>query len=303
MTWELRAAFARAAGRHVRRARCPRTRRWWRSREVNADVVGRDGGDAERLGSIERVTAERHGAIRVGTPRELAQVARMFAALGMHPVGFYDLRDAGAERGAGRLDGVPADRRGRAGPQPVPGLHLDAGHRRPAVLRRRDLQRAAARRSWPRRELFPPELLDAGRPRRRRAAACRRRTRTRFLDLATAAFELSTEPVDRAWYDELERISAVAADIGGVPPTHINHLTPRVLDIDELYRADAGARHHDDRRDPGAAALGRPGRPAAADVVPRAGRGPRRSGDADGSVQRPARCGCASGRSRRAASR
>ncbi|MEU9891584.1 DUF1338 family protein [Sphaerisporangium sp. NPDC051011] len=31
-------------------------------------------------------------------------------------------------------------------------------------------------------------------------------------------------------------MSAVAADIGGVRSTHINHLTPRVLDIDELYR-------------------------------------------------------------------
>ena len=57
----------------------------------------------------------------------------------------------------------------------------------------------------------------------------------RLLDLATAAFELSTEPVDHDWYFKLERISAVAADIGGVPSTHINHLTPRVLDIDDLY--------------------------------------------------------------------
>ena len=30
-------------------------------------------------------------------------------------------------------------------------------------------------------------------------------------------------------------MSAVAADIAGVTTTHINHLTPRVLDIDELY--------------------------------------------------------------------
>jgi uncharacterized glyoxalase superfamily metalloenzyme YdcJ len=58
---------------------------------------------------------------------------------------------------------------------------------------------------------------------------------TRLLDLATAAFELSQEPVHHDWYFRLERISAVAADIGGVPSTHINHLTPRVLDIDELY--------------------------------------------------------------------
>ena len=41
--------------------------------------------------------------------------------------------------------------------------------------------------------------------------------------------------MDRDWYTELERVSGVAADIGGVSSTHINHLTPRVLDIDDLY--------------------------------------------------------------------
>jgi uncharacterized glyoxalase superfamily metalloenzyme YdcJ len=57
-----------------------------------------------------------------------------------------------------------------------------------------------------------------------------------FVDRATAAFALSREPIDRAWYDELTAVSAVAADIAGVTTTHINHLTPRVLDIDELHR-------------------------------------------------------------------
>ena len=94
------------------------------SQAVNADVMARCGEDAERLGAIGRVSAERHGAIRVGTPDELA----------------------------------------------------------------------------------------------------------------TEAFALSPDPVDRAWYDELHRISGVAADVGGVTTTHINHLTPRVLDIDDLYR-------------------------------------------------------------------
>src|SRR5699024_7507787 len=63
------------------------------SQEINAEVLQRRD-DAERLGTIERVTAERHGAIRVGTPQELAAVARIFGACGMYPVGFYDLREA-----------------------------------------------------------------------------------------------------------------------------------------------------------------------------------------------------------------
>src|SRR5699024_7496172 len=53
---------------------------------------------------------------------------------------------------------------------------------------------------------------------------------------AIDAFRLSDDPVDYSWYKELEAISAVAADIGGVTTTHVNHLTPRVLDIDDLYR-------------------------------------------------------------------
>ena len=61
------------------------------SQEVNRRVLERDGADAERLGSIERVTAERHGAIRVGSPEELAQVARIFGALATGAVANADL--------------------------------------------------------------------------------------------------------------------------------------------------------------------------------------------------------------------
>lgn len=62
------------------------------STAVNTDFVAAHPDTAERLGRIDRVTAERHGAIRVGTASELRRVAQIFAALGMEPVGFYDLR-------------------------------------------------------------------------------------------------------------------------------------------------------------------------------------------------------------------
>ena len=84
------------------------------------------------------------------------------------------------------------------------------------------------------RELFPAELLalaDVAIEHGELSAA----DADRYLELAAASFALSADPVDRAWYQELERISGVAADIGGVTTTHINHLTPRVLDIDDLY--------------------------------------------------------------------
>lgn len=202
-------------------------------REVNQRFIAAHGADAQRLGSIERVTAERHGAIRVGSPRELAQVARVFGALGMAPVGFYDLRDARPRpvpvistafrpTTPGELAAnpfrvftsmlVPEDRR-----------FFDAGLE----------ERLRAFIGTPR--LFPDELLSlAGSA--ERDGGLDEPAAARFLELATGALALSGEPVDRAWYTELEAVSSVAADIGGVTTTHINHLTPRVLDIDDLYR-------------------------------------------------------------------
>jgi uncharacterized glyoxalase superfamily metalloenzyme YdcJ len=203
------------------------------STAVNADVLAADPVRAERLGRIDRVTAERHGAIRVGTAAELRQVAQIFAALGMEPVGFYDLR--GTE--ATSLPIVSTAFR----PTTAEALAINPFRVFTSVLVTDDRRyfdaglQAELDTFLARRQLFSPKVLalaeraeaDGGLP----DAAARD-----FLELATACFELSPEPVDRAWYARLSAISGVAADIGGVPTTHINHLTPRVLDIDDLYR-------------------------------------------------------------------
>src|SRR5690606_9790071 len=49
----------------------------------------------EATDSLERISEERHGAIRLGTPDELSMMRRAFAVMGMHPVGYYDLSTAG----------------------------------------------------------------------------------------------------------------------------------------------------------------------------------------------------------------
>jgi len=202
------------------------------STEVNQAHLQQHGADAERLGSIGRVTAERHGAIRVGSEPEMAQAARIFAAFGMYPVGFYDLRDASKAA-------VPVV---ATAFRPVTPDELACNPFRvfTSMLAVEDsrffdepLQRELAA-FFGRRELFGPELLDLA----DQAAAgggLHGNAADRLLELATAAFELSAEPVDHDWYRRLEAISAVASDIGGVGSTHINHLTPRVLDIDALY--------------------------------------------------------------------
>ncbi|GAA4809800.1 2-oxoadipate dioxygenase/decarboxylase family protein [Nocardioides caeni] len=200
--------------------------------QINAEVLDRLGAEAERHGSIARVTAERHGAIRVGTADELAQVARILGACGMHPVGFYDLREASPPVPVVSTAFRPTDSDElAANPFRVFTSLLVVDDRRffDAATQSQLEEFLGARR------LFPDELLELA----DRAETCNGLEigdAERFLELATASFALSAEPVDHAWYDHLEAISSVAADIGGVTSTHINHLTPRVLDIDELYR-------------------------------------------------------------------
>ncbi len=231
--WQLRAAFARMLSDTYGREVPAYTTLVEVSQQVNTDVLARAGADAERLGSIARVTAERHGAIRVGTPAELGRVARIFGALGMEPVGFYDLRDAapsGVPVVSTAFRPVDADELARNPFRVFTSMLTPADPRFFDDDLRRRLEAFLARR-----ELFGPELLALA-DRAERDRALPGDQARRFLELAVGAFALSREPIDKAWYDELATVSAVAADIGGVRSTHVNHLTPRVLDIDELYR-------------------------------------------------------------------
>ena len=85
------------------------------------------------------------------------------------------------------------------------------------------------------RQLFDPALIAEARCIAADGGAKPERAE-RFVADAVSAFALSQEPIDRGWHEDLMRVSAVAADIASVRTTHINHLTPRVLDIDELHR-------------------------------------------------------------------
>lgn len=226
-TWQLRSRFAAALSR-MYGAEVPAYNTLV---DVSTDV-NRDCAGDQRLGSLERVTAERHGAIRVGSAIELADVADLFSAFGMYPVGYYDLREAASpvpvvSTAFRPIDAVELDRN----PFRVFTSMLATADSRffHDDLRRRVETFVSAR------QLFDPELIADAR-RLASDGGCPTPDADQFLARAVSAFALSREPIDAAWYDELSRVSAVAADIAGVRTTHINHLTPRVLDIDELYR-------------------------------------------------------------------
>jgi uncharacterized glyoxalase superfamily metalloenzyme YdcJ len=220
-TWQLRAQFAAALSRMYATEVPAYTTLVEVSTEVNRG-----------LGADERVTAERHGAIRVGSASELADVADLFAAFGMYPVGFYDLRDAASPVPvvSTAFRPIEQDQLARNPFRVFTSMLATADPRFfPAELRGR-VERFVAQR-----QLFDPALI-AEALRIANDGGAEPERADRFVAAAVAAFALSREPLDRGWYEELSQVSAVAADIAGVTTTHINHLTPRVLDIDELYR-------------------------------------------------------------------
>ena len=198
--------------------------------EVNQHV--RAGSAGVRVDDTHRVAVERHGAIRVGSPRELAQVARVFSAFGMRPVGFYDLRAASGS-------GIPVV---STAFRPIDEQELAANPFRvfPSMLTVDDARyfdtgtQLRLEEFIAARRLFSPKLLRLA-DRAGASGGLPAAEADELLERATAAFRLSREPVDRDWYDHLAAISSVAADIGGTASTHINHLTPRVLDIDKLF--------------------------------------------------------------------
>ncbi|MBY4212507.1 VOC family protein [Rhodococcus fascians] len=230
--WELRARFAQALSDMYGKEVPSYTTLVEVTAEVNAEVMARLGLDAERFGTIDRVSAERHGAIRVGSEAEMRSVGRLFAGFGMYPVGFYDLRDASASSvpvvstAFRPLDRVELARN----PFRVFTSMLVTDDRR---FFSEDIQHRLDE-FLSNRTLFPLDVLDLA-DRAAEHDGLNSADADQFVAFATACFQLSDDPVDKAWYDALEAISSVAADIGGVTSTHINHLTPRVLDIDVLF--------------------------------------------------------------------
>ena len=65
--------------------------------DINNNILKEANEIKEQLvntGEINRLDLERHGAIRLGKPYELATMRRIFKVMGMFPVGYSDLASA-----------------------------------------------------------------------------------------------------------------------------------------------------------------------------------------------------------------
>ncbi|KAF7163472.1 hypothetical protein CNMCM5623_008373 [Aspergillus felis] len=175
-----------------------------------------------------RNRVERHGAIRLGTQRELSTIRRMFAVMGMNPVGYYDLSVAGFPMHATAFR-----------PRTREALARHPFRVFTTVLRMELLSertRALAERALAQREIFSPRLLalvdSAERKGTLSGAEC-----DEFIAEGLETFRWhSRATVTLEEYRVLKAEHPLVADIVSFPSCHINHLTPRTIDIDLVQR-------------------------------------------------------------------
>ncbi|KAF2008877.1 DUF1338-domain-containing protein [Aaosphaeria arxii CBS 175.79] len=174
--------------------------------------------------TMDRLDLERHGAIRLGKPMEMRTVCRIFGVLGMRPVGYYDLSAAGLPMHATCFR-----------PTAVSSLaknpfRIFTTLLRPELIRSKEAQ-DLAECMLAKRTIFSPELM-------------------RMLNTAESQDGLDPEqagifiqetlktfswaPTAAATAEEYQLLKAqhpILADIACFKTAHINHLTPRTLDI------------------------------------------------------------------------
>jgi uncharacterized glyoxalase superfamily metalloenzyme YdcJ len=196
--------------------------------QTNRHVLDSDPQVARQLnntGEIERLDLERHGAIRVGTAAELATLARLFAVMGMQPVGYYDLTPAGVPVHSTAFRAVH-----EASLQVSP-FRVFTSLLRLELIEDLEL-RAFAQSVLDKRSIFTPaalRLID----RAETQGGLTEKEADEFVEQSLETFRWHhSATVTAEQYQKLSAQHRLIADVVAFKGPHINHLTPRTLDID-----------------------------------------------------------------------
>ncbi|GAA0834085.1 VOC family protein [Marinomonas arenicola] len=180
----------------------------------------------ERTGEIKRLSMERHGAIRVGTPSELSTIRRLFSVMGMEPVGYYDLTAAGVPVHSTAFRAVREE-----------DLQVSPFRVFTSLLRLELIDNLETRQlavdTLAKRQIFTPRLLELIKQYEHDGGLSQVDAET-FIDEALETFRWhTTATVTSNEYKKLHNQHRLIADVVAFKGPHINHLTPRTLDIDQ----------------------------------------------------------------------
>ena len=179
---------------------------------------------------LKRLDVERHGAIRLGTELELNNIRRLFAVMGMYPVGYYDLSVAGLP-----VHSTAFRPTTKAALTHNP-FRMFTSLLRLELIEDRNLAEQAAKILAKRHIITSRglELIDLAELNDGLDEAQAKE----FIAEALETFRWHSQAtVDNHTYQQLKDTHGLVADVVSFYGPHINHLTPRTLDIDLTQQA------------------------------------------------------------------
>lgn len=178
---------------------------------------------------LNRLDVERHGAIRLGTAEELATMRALFAVMGMSPVGYYDLSAAGVPVHSTAFRPI-SEAALRINP-----FRVFTSLLRLELIDNPDL-REKARQILAARDIFSPRVRELIAVNQQHGGLTDAQA-DEFVAEALKTFRWHSDAlVSLDTYNALLEHHRLIADVVSFKGPHINHLTPRTLDIDQVQR-------------------------------------------------------------------
>lgn len=198
--------------------------------EVNTEVLNKQPEIRQQLehtGEIDRLGMERHGAIRLGTAAELSMMRRLFAVMGMYPVGYYDLAPAGVPVHSTAFRAIDTQSLNKSPFRVFTSLlRLD--------LIDDEALKQEAIAALDKRTIFTDNVVNLIK-RFEEQGGLTAEDAKQFVKEALETFRWHDKtPVSKGLYQQLLSQHGLIADVVGFKGPHINHLTPRTLDIDAV---------------------------------------------------------------------
>lgn len=197
-------------------------------REVNQQVLQQeDSGFAPE--DVNRLSVERHGAIRLGTAAELNTMRQVFAVMGMVAVGYYDLSQAGVPVHSTAFRPTDED-----------ALRINPFRVFTSLLRLELIDDLALRRQvedvLAQRDIFTPRLRELL-AQWQQQGGLHHDEADEFVREALETFRWHQRAsVGLETYNAMLAQHRLIADVVCFRGPHINHLTPRTLDIDRVQQ-------------------------------------------------------------------
>lgn len=183
----------------------------------------------EYTGEIDRLDMERHGAIRLGTASELSMMRRLFAVMGMYPVGYYDLAPAGVPVHSTAFRAIDSQSLGSSP------FRIFTSLLRLDLIRNETLKQEASA-VLANRHIFTENTIKLIEQFEVEGGLTIEQAKQFVIEsLETFRWHDKT-PISKELYQRLLGEHGLIADVVAFKGPHINHLTPRTLDIDAVQQ-------------------------------------------------------------------